>query len=183
MFDVENATIIPAPPSRVWATITRFDGYARWNPFVRIAGIPTAGNTVGYSYRLSAGAARFHTIDARIVASDSCERFVVQFGSRFLLNIEETYELSSHPSGSYLRHAVRCSGPITMLPIKKMSRLFSKIIATIDSLLKHHLMAPTGNVLSAPKCGDLSLIGAIILFLECSWSSFDRFSVVEPYQV
>ncbi len=42
---VTTSVVIQAPPARVWPDVVDFDGYARWNPYVRqMTGEPSLGS-------------------------------------------------------------------------------------------------------------------------------------------
>ncbi|WP_222706985.1 SRPBCC domain-containing protein [Neolewinella aurantiaca] len=47
MLHIQTTIQLPAPPEKVWAVLTDFDSYPRWNPFVtRAEGDWAVGNTV-----------------------------------------------------------------------------------------------------------------------------------------
>lgn len=47
MISIETEALIAAPPERVWALLTGFAGYARWNPYiVRVEGAAVAGSDI-----------------------------------------------------------------------------------------------------------------------------------------
>lgn len=139
MFAEENETILHASPPRVWTALTRFDGYARWNPFVRVVGPLEQGALVKYSFRMKSNKPRFLTIDARIVTLEPQRRVTFRFGFGRLMSFEESYSLEPVPVGARLIHSLRCTGLLSTLKHRKMRRNFSKILEITDRLFLRHL--------------------------------------------
>jgi hypothetical protein len=121
MFTVENETVIHTSLPRVWTAITRFDDYPRWHPFVRITGSLTSDTKVDYSFRMKTGNAPFRTVDARIVTVDEQRCFALRFGLGKLFALEESYLLSAIPPGARVVHSFRCTGLLSLLPLKVRS--------------------------------------------------------------
>jgi hypothetical protein len=139
MFTVENETVIHTSLPRVWTAITRFDDYPRWHPFVRITGSLTSDTKVDYSFRMKTGNAPFRTVDARIVTVDEQRCFALRFGLGKLFALEESYLLSAIPPGARVVHSFRCTGLLSLLPLKGAKRLFGSLLRAEDRLLARHL--------------------------------------------
>lgn len=139
MFTEENDTILHAAPPKVWAALTRFDAYERWNPFVRISGPFEPGARVDYSFRMRSNKPRFWTVDARIVTLEPQKRMTFRFGFGGLLTFEESYCVVPIPVGSQLIHSFRCTGLLSALKLRRMRRNFSKMLEITDRLFQRHL--------------------------------------------
>lgn len=150
MFAEENETILLASPPKVWTALTRFDDYARWNPFARVAGPLEAGALVEYSFRMKSNKPRFFTVDARIIALEPQKRMTFRFGFRGLICFEESYSVEPVPVGSRLVHSFRCTGLLSVLKLKNMKRNFSQMLDITDRLFQRHLN-PTRPPASAKK--------------------------------
>ena len=139
MFAVENETILHASPPKVWTALTRLDGYARWNPFVRISGPLEPGGLVEYSFRMKSNKPRFFTVDARIIALEPQKRVTFRFGFGGLMSFEESYCVVPIPVGSQLVHSFRCTGLLSALKLRRMRKNFSKMLEITDRLFQRHL--------------------------------------------
>lgn len=139
MFVEENETILHASPPKVWAALIRFDDYARWNPFVRIAGPLEQGALVEYSFRMKSNKRRFFTVDARIVALEPQRRVTFRFGFGGLLSFEESYCVVPIPVGSQLVHSFCCTGLLSALKLRNMRKNFGKMLEITDRLFQRQL--------------------------------------------
>ncbi|ABF54292.1 SRPBCC domain-containing protein [Sphingopyxis alaskensis] len=139
MFLEENDTILHAAPPKVWAALTRFDAYERWNPFVRISGPLEQGALVAYSFRMKSNKPRFFTIDARITALEPQRCVTFRFGFGGLMSFEESYCVEPVPVGSRMVHSFRCTGLLSGLKLRRMRQNFSKMLEITDRLFQRHL--------------------------------------------
>lgn len=150
MFAEENETILHASPPKVWTALTRFDDYARWSPFIRIAGPLEAGALVQYSFRIKSSKPRFFTVDAHIITLEPQKRVTFRFGVGGLISFEESYAVEPVPVGSRLVHSFRCTGLLSALKFKKVKRNFRQMLEITDRLFERHL-SPTRPPASAKK--------------------------------
>lgn len=139
MFEVANETILHASPPRVWAALTSFGEFKRWNPYVHPSGPATPGAIVQYSFRMNPNKARFWTTDARLSAFDLHARLVFRFGFGWLLSFEESYAIHLDPVGSKLVHSFRCTGLLSNLRLKNIKRNFRAMLGVTDRMLQRHL--------------------------------------------
>lgn len=139
MFSEENETILHASPPKVWTTLTCFDDYERWKPFVRVTGPLEQGAPVEYSFRMKSNKPRFFTVDACVTALEPQRRVVFRFGIGGLISFEESYCVLPVPVGSQLVHGFRCTGLISVLKPKNIRRNFSQMLEITDRLFERHL--------------------------------------------
>lgn len=139
MFSVENESVIQASPARIWTAILLFEDYHRWNPFVRISGVPAPGAAIDFSFRVQGGETPFRTVDARIVAFEAQKEIAVRFGLRWLCLFEESYSLTAVPEGTRLVHGFRCTGLASLFPLEGVQRGCAQLLKVADRMLERHL--------------------------------------------
>lgn len=140
MFGVDNETMVPASPPRVWTAITRFDTYHAWHPFVRISGLSEPGRAIEYSFRIRPDQPRFRTMFARIREIQTHERLVIRFGLGWLVSFEEAYVLMPAPGGTRLLHSLRCRGLLSLLLSRRGARRnFTNLLEATDMALARYL--------------------------------------------
>lgn len=115
MMKVSTSIEIAASPAKVWQTLTDFAAYSAWHPFVRITGENAAGAELRYTLRKHERS-RGWTVDAVLLRSVPCSEFVVTFGMKPFLVLEEFYLITAFKEGSTVEHGFRYSGLIFRVP-------------------------------------------------------------------
>ena len=142
MMEITSSLEIAASPTRVWAVLTDFAAYPAWHPFLRIAGEAAPGAELRYTLRKNERR-RGWTVDAVLVRSEPCAEFVVTFGVRPVLSLEEFYRIEAVEGGSNVRHGFRVSGLMLRIPGRAaMEKRLMPLLSIPLKRLQHRLTQP-----------------------------------------
>lgn len=138
MLQVENRIELKASPQRVWTALTRLEGYARWHPFITMAGETRVGAKINYTFRNKAFRRSF-TAPVTVTRNNEPTGFGWTIGVRRILFLEETFEIEPGPDGVTLRHCMVGSGVLARIPIRAMERRLRRFIVETDEALDRFL--------------------------------------------
>jgi len=147
MIEENNETILYASPAKVWPVLCRFDDYKYWHPYTRPTGLPVPKSVVQCSFRIDPRKDRFWTMNAVVAECDESTRLVFQLRLGWLMTLEERFSMGHDPVGSKLVHSYRCTGLLSLLPLRGLRRNFQGMLKATDRLLQRRLT----RVLSKPK--------------------------------
>ncbi|WP_278314444.1 SRPBCC domain-containing protein [Lolliginicoccus levis] len=96
---IETAITIDAPPEAVWATLTDFEAYAQWNPFITSsAGTATTGTRLRNTLDNNGSAMTF---EPRITVAEPAQelRWIGRFLAPGIVDGEHYFVLEALPGG------------------------------------------------------------------------------------
>ena len=99
--EIKTEILIQASPERVWAVLTDFDNYKKWNPFIpSITGDVAVGNTI--TVRLEPPEGRGMTIKPKVLVFENNRklRWLGHMLVPGLFDGEHTFELIDHGNGT-----------------------------------------------------------------------------------
>jgi len=139
LFEEINETILHASPAKVWPVLSAFDDYKYWHPYTRPTGLPVPKSVVQYSFRIDPRKDRFWTMDAIVAECDESTRLVFQLRLGWLMTLEERFSIGHDPVGSKLVHSYRCTGLLSLLPLRGLRRNFQGMLKATDRLMQRRL--------------------------------------------
>lgn len=151
MFDVERETQLSQTPAQLWRVLSNFDGYERWNPYVRPKGVPELRTEVPYWLRMKPERPSFWRVSALVTELEPNARLTFDVKLSWLLSIEERYVLEPRAGGTRLIHSFRCKGLIARLRLSKARRNFEGILSETERFLIAYMQRTDPKVVSAKK--------------------------------
>lgn len=105
---------LKAPPKRVWAVLSNLSGYGSWHPLYRFGeGLVSPRAIIQLSWLIS-GDFRIN-MDVEIVHYDEGAAISWKTGHRYLILIEECFEIIEDNAGTYVYHSIEYRGWVSAL--------------------------------------------------------------------
>lgn len=143
MREIRTEITIDAEPEAVWATLTDFDGYAEWNPFIIEAeGVPEEGERLRMRFRPPGGSAM--TMKPRVVRSQPGRelRWLGHLGIAGIFDGEHYFLLEPREGGgTRLAQGERFSG-VTVPLFSRILGKTEKGFEMFNQALKERCEAP-----------------------------------------
>ena len=138
MFEVAHVTCLKTSPLRVWTALADLAGFARWHPFIRLAGVASEGAAIGYTCNTTF-LRKAMTAPARITRFRKPAEIGWKTGMPGLLMLEEAYQIDATSSGTQMRHTTRCWGLVSILAAPKMNGRILANMEEADRAFERHL--------------------------------------------
>lgn len=143
MFIVESTIHLATPLARVWRLLIDLDHYSDWHPFVSLAGSAAVGSELTYNYRTRMRAIPEVTSTADLVRLDRHAAIAWKLGIKWLLEVEETFQLAKSDRGTVVTHSICCSGILSALAVKRLKNGLEKSVVVTNQSLGRFLKRGT----------------------------------------
>ncbi len=150
---IDNATLLKAPPAKVWGILTDLSAPQDWGPLVQLSGTAALGAVINYSVQLGSLRQPFHST-ATVTVFKKSEMFGWSIGFKRILRFQETYKISAHPSGTRLIHQLYFMGFFARPWCWLMRRSMLASLIIVDRSFERHveeLLAAKGSPLSRDR--------------------------------
>lgn len=137
---------IEAQPEDVWATLSNFDGYATWNPFIREgSGSATEGSRLKLRMTLAGG--RSTTVEPTITKADLPHRleWLGSIGISGVFDGRHQFDLQSSPMGTRLLHREEFSGFLAPLMFNWLEKETEPQFESMNQALKARIEGGVRN--------------------------------------
>lgn len=140
MPEISETREMAASAQEVWRMLVDFQGYARWNPYVRVEGTAEGGRRVRYSFRRGAGRRPIET-DAELLVSEDQTVLRFSMGGLGLVHVTEWFAIDRGGTGVRVTHGVRFSGFLSLFAWPIARRMDRRYLWQPLDLLARHLQA------------------------------------------
>lgn len=104
---IRHDVTVQAPLARVWRTLTQFDRWARWHPFISLSGVCEQGATINVSYKMQG---KPISAEATVVRCEPQTSFAWGVGLPWIFTMEDQYVLTTQSGSTHVNHIKRYGG-------------------------------------------------------------------------
>ena len=147
---VQTEIHLKVPPRRVWETLTDFESYHLWNPYILVQQSGKRIGEVGWTLRQHRGR-RVVTAPATLTISEDSTELSWTWAVWSVFKFGEQYILRSRSGGTSVTHIAKCEGPLSKLFARRLSARLAVVLTAADEGLRDYLAGKQDDLAEAGR--------------------------------